>query len=74
MIQHVHDTVMLNNGVAMPGFGLGVFGAGLATVIATTIAFSIGFYMLIKEKDKLEKLSLLINEVHQNYKYLFIAE
>lgn len=30
------------------GFGLGVYGAGLATVIATTISFVIGFYILIR--------------------------
>jgi diketogulonate reductase-like aldo/keto reductase len=28
MIQHIKDTVMLNNGIAMPGLGLGVFKVG----------------------------------------------
>jgi diketogulonate reductase-like aldo/keto reductase len=29
MIQHIADTIMLNNGVSMPGLGLGVFKVGM---------------------------------------------
>lgn len=41
-------------GTSIPGFNMGVFGAGLATVISTVIAFSIGFYILLKGNDKLK--------------------
>ena len=36
--------------VNLPGFGLGVFGAALATVITQTIAFLIGFYIIFSGK------------------------
>lgn len=38
----------------IPGFGLGVFGAALATVISTMVAFVIAFYMLLQQKDKVD--------------------
>ena len=41
-------------GTNIPGFNMGVFGAALATVISTVIAFSIGFYILLKGNDKLK--------------------
>lgn len=41
-------------GTSIPGLNLGVFGAGLATVIATTFAFSVGFYMLMSGKTKIK--------------------
>ena len=41
-------------GTNIPGFNMGVFGAALATVISTIIAFSIGFYILLKGNDKLK--------------------
>lgn len=34
-------------GTSIPGLGLGVFGAALATVIATSIAFLYGFFILV---------------------------
>lgn len=41
----------------LPGLGLGVFGAALATVISITIAFTIGFYILVSGKSNI-KISL----------------
>lgn len=41
-------------GTSIPGFGMGVFGAALATVISTIVAFLIGFYILLKGKNKLK--------------------
>lgn len=41
-------------GTNIPGFNMGVFGAALATVISTVIAFSMGFYILFKGNDKLK--------------------
>jgi putative MATE family efflux protein len=41
-------------GTHIPGFGLGVFGAALATVISTMVAFVIAFYMLLQQKDKVD--------------------
>ena len=41
-------------GTNIPGFGLGVFGAALATVISTMVAFVIAFYMLLQQKDKVD--------------------
>ncbi|HSH36881.1 MATE family efflux transporter, partial [Schnuerera sp.] len=41
-------------GTNIPGFNLGVFGAALATVISTVIAFSIGFYILLRGHEKLK--------------------
>lgn len=45
MIQHVQDTVMLNNGVRMPGLGLGVFkvGDGSPVVAAVKSALRAGY-------------------------------
>lgn len=45
MIQHVQDTIMLNNGVAMPGLGLGVFkvGDGSPVVAAIKSALRAGY-------------------------------
>lgn len=40
--------------IGISGFGLGVFGAGLATVISTAIAFFIAFFMILREKEKIE--------------------
>lgn len=39
-------------GTSLPGLNLGVFGAGLATVISVTFAFIVGFYMLMSGKTK----------------------
>lgn len=44
-------------GTSIPGLNLGVFGAALATVISTVVAFSIGFGMLLKG-DKKVKISI----------------
>lgn len=41
-------------GTTIPGVGLGVFGAALATVISTVVAFLTAFYMLIRQKDKVD--------------------
>ena len=41
-------------GTNIPGFNMGVFGAALATVISTVVAFLIGFYILLKGKNKLK--------------------
>lgn len=41
-------------GTNIPGLNLGVFGAGLATVISTIIAFTMGFIILIKGTDKVK--------------------
>jgi putative MATE family efflux protein len=41
-------------GTQIPGFGMGVFGASLATVISTLVAFSIAFVMLVRQKDKVD--------------------
>ncbi len=41
-------------GTNIPGFNMGVFGAALATVISTVVAFSIGFYILLKGNDTLK--------------------
>lgn len=43
--------------IGIPGLNLGVFGAGLATVISITIAFVIGFGALVSGKTKV-KLSV----------------
>ncbi len=45
MIQHVSDTVMLNNGLPMPGLGLGVFkvGDGAPVVSAVKSALKLGY-------------------------------
>lgn len=44
-------------GTSIPGLNLGVFGAGLATVISVTIAFLIGFISLVRGQKKV-KLSI----------------
>ncbi len=41
-------------GTTLPGVGLGVFGAALATVISTVVAFLVAFYMLIRQRDKVD--------------------
>lgn len=41
-------------GTNIPGFNLGVFGAALATVISTVIAFSFGLYILLKGNSKIK--------------------
>ncbi|MBN2899274.1 MAG: MATE family efflux transporter [Clostridia bacterium] len=41
-------------GTNLPGFGMGVFGASLATVISTVVAFLVAFFMLIRQKDKVD--------------------
>lgn len=38
----------------IPGLGLGVFGAALATVVSTVVASLTGFYILIKGKAKIK--------------------
>ncbi len=45
MIQHIADTIMLNNGVSMPGLGLGVFkvGDGSPVASAVTSALNLGY-------------------------------
>jgi len=37
----------------LPGLGLGIFGAALATVIATTLSFVIGYYLMFGPNSKL---------------------
>jgi len=39
-------------GTSLAGAGLGVFGASLATVISTIVAFSVAMFMLVRQKDK----------------------
>lgn len=47
-------------GTTIPGFGLGVFGAGLATVISITVSFVIGITFILSNKTKVKiKLSRL---------------
>lgn len=41
-------------GTSIPGLNMGVFGAAVATVISTSIAFLLGFYILLKGKKKLK--------------------
>ena len=43
--------------IGIPGLNMGVFGAALATVISTVLAFSLGFYVLLKG-DSIIKISL----------------
>lgn len=40
--------------IHIPGFNMGVFGAALATVISTIVAFIMGFYILIKGRSKIK--------------------
>ena len=56
----IFDTLPIKFGfidITLKGFGLGVFGAALATVISITIAFVIGFYFLLAGKSYV-KISL----------------
>ena len=39
---------------SIPGFGLGVFGAGLATVISIAVTFIVGFYFILSNKTKVK--------------------
>ncbi len=41
-------------GLGIPGFGLGVFGAALATVISISIAFLAGFFLLLLGKAQVK--------------------
>lgn len=41
-------------GTSIPGLNMGVFGAALATVISTVIAFSLGFFILLRGKAKMK--------------------
>ncbi len=41
-------------GTRIPGFGLGIFGAALATVISTTVAFAIGLYLLMSGRSRVK--------------------
>lgn len=50
----IFDTLPIKFGFidfTIKGFGMGVFGAALATVISITIAFSVGFYFLLSGKS-----------------------
>ena len=40
--------------LGFPGLNLGIFGAGLATVISTTLAFCLGFWVLFSGKSELK--------------------
>ncbi len=57
------------------GFGMGVFGAGLATVISGSVAFLIAFIMLIRQKDKVDikfKRMFILNR-EMDYKLMTIG-
>ena len=41
-------------GTSIPGFNLGVFGAALATIISTVVAFLIGFNLLMSGRAKIK--------------------
>lgn len=41
-------------GTSIPGFGLGVFGAALATVISITVTFVVGFSFILSNKTKVK--------------------
>lgn len=52
----IFDTLPIKLGFidfTLKGFGLGVFGAALATVISITIAFGVGFYFLVSGKSNI---------------------
>ncbi|MDD2333439.1 MAG: MATE family efflux transporter [Mesotoga sp.] len=59
----VLDPIMMFDrvpGTGIPGFGLGVFGAAVATVIAQTASFLFGFYILFSGREGVKpKLSRL---------------
>lgn len=49
----IFDKLPINLGpiqFTLPGLGLGVFGAALATVISVTVAFGVGFYFFLSGK------------------------
>lgn len=57
MVNLILDPILMFDiipGTTLPGFGLGVFGAALATVISTVVAFLVAFYMLLRQKDKVD--------------------
>jgi len=57
MVNLILDPILMFDivpGTMIPGFGLGVFGAALATVISTVVAFVTALYMLLKQKDKVD--------------------
>lgn len=64
-----------NMAVTIPGLGLGVFGAALATVISITIAFGAGFYILISGKShvKITVKGLLRLDKEIDYKLMTIG-
>ncbi|KAB3530518.1 MATE family efflux transporter [Alkaliphilus serpentinus] len=41
-------------GTSIPGFGLGVFGAALATVISITVTFIVGFAFILSNKTRVK--------------------
>jgi len=63
VINIVLDPIMMFDkvpGTGIPGFGLGVFGAAVATVIAQTASFLFGFYILFSGREGVKpKLSKL---------------
>ena len=62
-------------GTSLPGLNLGVFGAGLATVISISIAFAIGFYLLYSGKrgPKISFKGLLQLDWSIDYKLITIG-
>ncbi|HQC13860.1 MATE family efflux transporter [Mesotoga prima] len=62
-------------GTSIPGFGLGVFGAAVATVIAQTASFLLGFFILFSGKEGVKpKLSRLFRlDRHIDRKLLTIG-
>ncbi len=74
----IFDTLPIKFGFidfTIKGFGLGVFGAALATVISITIAFVIGFYYLISGKSyiKISIKGLFKLDKHIDYKLMTIG-
>lgn len=59
----------------IPGFGMGVFGAALATVISITVAFSMGFFILISGRTnvKIHWKGLLRLDKEIDYKLMTIG-
>ena len=62
-------------GTPIPGFGMGVFGAALATVISSTVAFLIAFWLLIRGKTyiKINLRNLLKLDKEIDYKLITIG-
>jgi len=62
-------------GTSLPGLNLGIFGAGLATVISISIAFTIGFYLLYSGKrgPKISFKGLLKLDWSIDYKLITIG-